>query len=103
MTRPLAVWVCRTCGRPAFPRRALCPACGGRSWRHEHAEDGVVEEVTTVCHAPDVADGAAVVLATVRLDVGPVVVARLEGAAGPGARVALVAVEGAPVARPRER
>ena len=99
MTRPLAFWVCRTCGRPAFPRRALCPACGGHSWRHEHAEHGVVEEVTTVHHA----DGTAVVLASVRLDAGPVVVSRLDGAAAPGARVALVAVDGAPVARLRER
>ncbi len=103
MTRPLAFWVCRTCGRPAFPRRALCPACGGHWWRHEHAADGVVEEVTTVRHAADAPDGAAVVLASVRLDAGPVVVARLEGAAGTGARVALVAVDGAPVAQPRER
>ena len=103
MRRDLVVWVCRTCGRAAFPRRALCPACGGASWRHERAEEGVVEEITTVKHAVEAADRPAVILASVRLDTGPVVVARLERPADPGTRVGLAAVDGAPVALPRGR
>jgi len=102
MRRGLVVSVCRTCGQTLFPRRALCPACGGASWRLERAEDGVVEEATTVRHAVEATDAPAVVLASVRLDAGPVIVACLEGQAGTGGRVELVAVDGAPIARPRE-
>ena len=98
-----SLWVpaCRTCGRKVFPPRLLCPACGGASWKRERAGQGVVEEVTTVQH-PVGADGVAVTLASVRLDAGPVVVASLDGQLGPGDHVELVAVEGAPVARPSE-
>jgi len=61
----------------------------------------VVEEVTTVPHAVG-ADGVAVTLASVRLDAGPVVVASLDGQLSRGDRVELVAVDGAPAARPSE-
>lgn len=97
MSRPLAVSVCRACGRTLFPSRVLCPGCGGASWRREPAEEGVVEEVTVAGDA----GGAPVRLATVRLDSGPVVVAGLGDELGPGARVQLVAVAGAPVGRSR--
>lgn len=99
MTRGLTVSVCRTCGRTVFPRRVLCPACGGASWRREQAVTGVVEEVTTVRAA---SPAAAAVLASVRLDAGPVVVASLEAPAARGRRVELVVVDGAPVARPAQ-
>lgn len=96
-----SLWLsaCRTCGRKAFPPRLLCPACGGASWKLERAGQGVVEEVTTVHHAVG-ADGVAVALASVRLDAGPVVVASLDGQLSRGDRAELVAVDGAPVARP---
>jgi len=97
--RGLVVSVCRTCGQTLFPRRALCPACGGASWARERAGPGVVEEVTTVRHAVGAGGELSVSLASVRLDAGPVVVAGLDGQAGPGDRVELVAVDGAPVGR----
>jgi uncharacterized OB-fold protein len=85
----LYVSLCRSCGRRAFPPRALCPDCGGAAWIREPAGQGVVEEATRV---------GALSLASVRLDTGPVVVARLDADAGPGDRVELHAVDGAPVA-----
>ena len=97
MSSGLAVSVCRTCGKAAFPPRVLCPACGGASWRREWAEEGVVEEMTAVGGA----EGAPVRFATVRLDAGPVVVARVDDEPRQGGRVELVAVDGAPVARRR--
>lgn len=74
----------------SFRRACSCPACGGASWGLEPAEAGTVEEVTAL----------PVPLASVRLDSGPVVVARLEGRSRPGDRVELDAPGGAPVARP---
>ena len=89
MSGVLYVSSCRSCGRRAFPPRALCPHCGGAAWSREPAGQGVVEEATRV---------GAVSLASVRLDAGPVVVARLDADAGPGDRVELHTVDGAPVA-----
>jgi uncharacterized OB-fold protein len=60
----------------------------------------VVEEVTTVHHAAGAEGEAPVALASIRLDVGPVVVARLDGEAAVGGRVELVAITGAFIARP---
>ena len=95
MSGGLRVSVCRTCGRTVFPPRLLCPGCGGASWRGAPAGPGAVEEVTTVRHAVGAGE-VAVSLASVRLDTGPVVVARLDGEALPGDRVELLAVDGAP-------
>lgn len=99
MRRGLCVSVCRTCGRKVFPPRVLCPGCGGASWKRERAGQGAVEEVTTVRQAVGAGGEVSVSLASVRLDAGPVVVAGLDGQAGPGDRVELVAVDGAPVGR----
>jgi len=95
--RALYVSVCRSCGRKVFPPRALCPACGGASWTREPAEQGVVEEVTTVRRAVGAAGEPSVVIASIRLDAGPVIVAGLDGQAAPGDRVDLSAADGAPV------
>jgi uncharacterized protein len=92
----LRVSVCRACGRMVFPPRLLCPNCGGASWRRARAGPGGVEEVTTVSHAVGAGGEVAVALASVRLDAGPVVVARIDGDASPGDRVELIAVDGAP-------
>lgn len=99
MKRGITVTVCRACGRSVFPRRALCSGCGGTAWRPELVEDGVVEEVTTVHHVAGAEGEAPIGLASIRLDVGPVVVARLDGEAAFGERVELLAVDGAPIAR----
>jgi uncharacterized OB-fold protein len=78
----MAVLVCEDCGRAVLPARALCPRCGGSSWREEPAGQGVVEEVTRTAEA---------VIASVRLDRGPVVVARVAEGVVPGARLDLSA------------
>jgi uncharacterized OB-fold protein len=93
--------MCRSCGRKVFPPRALCSSCGGASWTREPAGQGVVEEITTVRHAIGAGD-VSVALASVRLDAGLVVVAGLDRQARPGDRVELVALDGAPVGRPRD-
>jgi len=67
-----------SCGRAAFPSRALCPRCGSASWREEPAGPGVVEEITRTDDA---------VIASVRLDKGPLVVARVAEGARPGDRL----------------
>ena len=100
MTAGITIAVCIACGRAFFPGRVLCPRCGGSAWRAEQAEEGVVEQATTVHHAIGAAGEAPVSLASVRLTLGPVVIVRLDGEAHAGARVTLAAVDGAPVARP---
>jgi len=82
--------VCTACGRAAFPPRALCPSCGRRSWADAAAEAGRVEEVT---------ERAGVHIASVRTDLGPVVVARVAEATAPGDMVRLDADGGVPVGR----
>lgn len=99
MSSGLYLSVCRSCGRKVFPPRALCPDCGGASWKRERAGQGVVEEVTTVLHGAGAEGGPSVSLASVRLDDGPVVVAGVDDQAGPGDRVDLYAVDGAPLAQ----
>lgn len=95
---PLRVGVCTACGRCVFPRRLLCPECGSAEWVERATAGGVVEETTVLRRVPG-ADVAPVAIGTVRLDEGPVVVARLDGPAT-GARVGVHSESGAPVARP---
>ena len=95
---PLQVGVCTACGRCVFPPRSLCPECGGAEWVERATAGGVVEETTMLRRVPG-ADVEPVAIGTVRLDEGPVVVARLHEA-GTGARVGVGSENGAPVARP---
>ena len=85
----LTVDVCLSCGSYVFPPRALCPTCGAADWRSESRDRGVVEEVT-------VANG--VVIASVRLQAGPLIVARVDGGAAAGDSVLVRLDDGAPVA-----
>ena len=93
MSEPLELQVCGRCGRALFPPRALCPGCGSPEFGSEAAGPGVVEEVTARVRP----DGTTVAIASVRLARGPVVIARAPGLE-PGAEVALVLDDGAPVA-----
>jgi uncharacterized OB-fold protein len=87
VSEALVLWACAACDHVAYPRRLLCPACGGGELRPQPADGGVVEEVTL---RRPVAEGEdATWLASVRADAGPVVIARLAGEARPGDRVAL--------------
>lgn len=85
----LAVFVCAACGREVFPRRFLCPDCGGREWREEPVEQGVLEAA---------AEGE-VRVGAVRTPLGPLAIARVESEAAPGADVSLDQDGDVPVAR----
>jgi uncharacterized OB-fold protein len=76
----LRVFVCEGCGRAVFPRRLLCPDCGGAAWRDEQVKAGVLEAVTA---------RGAVRVGAVRTPLGPLVIARVEGEQQPGADVSL--------------
>jgi uncharacterized OB-fold protein len=67
----LQIFRCGGCGLHLFPERLRCPRCGGVRFDRVPAGPGRVEEQTRL------RDG--VRLGSVRLDAGPVVVARLEG------------------------
>ena len=87
----LHVFACASCGRAVFPRRLLCPECGGTEWRREAVEAGVLEAI---------ADQGDVRLAAVRTAAGPLVIARLEGDPQVGGDVLLQEDGDVPVAGP---
>ena len=89
----LSILVCATCGNATFPQLFLCPSCAGTTWRYEPVERGHVEGSTV-----NARDGVHVGL--VRVALGPLVVARVEGAAEVGDEVALDQDGLVPVARP---
>jgi uncharacterized OB-fold protein len=76
-----AIQQCLDCEARLFPLRLLCPSCGGGSLGPALIETGTIEQTTTL-H-----DGT--VLATVRPDGGPALIARLTGPAAPGEPVLL--------------
>lgn len=89
----LSIPVCATCGEATFPAMLLCPSCAGSDWRFESVETGVIEGCATTAH-----DGLGVGL--VRVALGPLAVARVEGDSELGDEVALSQEELVPVARP---
>jgi hypothetical protein len=78
----LQIQCCRACGAHWFPERLRCPTCGG-SLELVAAGAATVEEDTTLRRQQDTR------LGSVRLDVGPVVVARLDDTVTTGDRVRL--------------
>jgi hypothetical protein len=72
------------------PPRALCPSCGGRRWSTANAASGTIEELTR---------RKGVVIASVRTDLGPLVIARVEADLAPGDTCELDGHDGIPVAR----
>jgi uncharacterized OB-fold protein len=84
-----SVWLCESCGRCSFPKRELCPYCGGRAFVAEPVDRGVVTEVTS--HR-----GADIAGVRVRDDVN--LLARAEPGLTAGAEVELRSDGGAPVA-----
>jgi uncharacterized OB-fold protein len=92
VSTPLRITVCVGCGTAAWPPRARCPVCGSGDWSVGDGSRGRAEQTTDVVGDPTVR------LATVRLDAGPVVVARADGVAA-GATVTLQSDDGALVAR----
>ena len=84
------VFVCASCGRAVFPRRLLCPDCGGREFRDEQVETATLE---------DFSDRGEVKLGAVRAPSGPLLIARLEGDPRRGGEVSLGEDGDVPVAR----
>jgi uncharacterized OB-fold protein len=80
----LEIQRCERCGTSAFPDRLWCPRCGADELRHRPAGPGRVEEETTLRRSAE-----PVRLGTVRLDSGPLVVARLATEAGAATQVRL--------------
>lgn len=80
----LQIQRCERCGTSAFPDRLWCPGCGAGELRHAPAGPGRVEEETTLRRSAE-----PVSLGTVRLDSGPLVIARLAEGAAAGSAVRL--------------
>lgn len=80
----LEVTRCIACGHVSWPPRLLCPACGAADFEPVAAGLGVVKQRTDT----QTPTGDPVALATVVLDAGPWVVARITDA-NPGDRVTL--------------
>ncbi len=80
----LEIQRCERCGVNAFPDRLWCPGCRAGELRHVAAGPGRVEEETTLRRSAE-----PVRLGTVRLDSGPLVIARLATGAGTGTQVRL--------------
>jgi uncharacterized OB-fold protein len=102
MSDGLEIPVCTACGHAAFPPHLACSRCGSREWRSDANTAGTVEQTTFVRRrvgAP--ADAMPIPLASVRADLGPVVIARAEGGVGPGDRVVMELEGAAVVARPQ--
>jgi uncharacterized OB-fold protein len=91
----LQIQRCEQCGTSAFPDRLWCPGCGARALQHVPAGPGRVEEETTLRRSAE-----PVQLGTVRLDSGPLVIARLATHTSAGTEVRLERItEGAIWAR----
>jgi uncharacterized OB-fold protein len=80
----LQIQRCERCGTNAFPDRLWCPGCGAGELRHVPAGPGHIEEETTLRRPTN-----PVRLGTVRLDTGPLVIARLSREARTGTQVHL--------------
>ena len=80
----LEIQRCERCGTTAFPDRLWCPGCGAGEFRHVAAGPGCVEEETMLRRSSE-----PIRLGTVRLDSGPLVIARLATGTGAGAQVRL--------------
>jgi uncharacterized OB-fold protein len=87
--RPLHAFECEECGQVVFPARVLCPQCAQNRWREKPLVEGIAEQLTEHLGAP---------VASVRSDLGPVVLAPSDVRAG--TRVGLWAEDGGPVAGP---
>jgi uncharacterized OB-fold protein len=80
----LEIQRCERCGTSVFPDRLWCPGCGVAELQHVPAGPGRVEEETTLRRSAE-----PVRLGTVRLEAGPLIIARLAKGTGAGAHVRL--------------
>jgi uncharacterized OB-fold protein len=94
---PVSLRRCVVCGWHGFPLRIWCARCGHFELVDAPADEGVVEAVTTLRRGRGRTEAEPVPLATVRLDEGPRVVARLQSGSV-GSRVRVGIEDGAVVA-----
>jgi uncharacterized OB-fold protein len=80
----LQIQRCEACGTNVFPDRLWCPGCGAGALQHVPAGPGRVEEETTLRRSAQ-----PTTLGTVRLEAGPLIIARLATGAQAGTRVRL--------------
>jgi uncharacterized protein len=80
----LQIQRCERCEANVFPDRLWCPGCGASTWQQVPAGPGRVEEETTLRRSAE-----PVRLGTVRLETGPLVIARLATQATAGTEVRL--------------
>jgi len=80
----LQIQRCDACATAWFPERLRCPSCGSADLDNTPAGEGSVEEETTLRRTANKER-----LGSVRLDAGPVVIARLDEGVTTGARVRL--------------
>lgn len=87
MSGSFEIPACGQCGHAVWPPRLACSVCGSAQWESVDASIGSLEELTEL---PREGQGP-VRLCSVRLDAGPIVVARCEerGAAGDRVNMAL--------------
>lgn len=64
------IHVCESCGKEMFPRRLLCPQCGGRDFREERVETATLEDFADrgEVKVGQVRAGGAVLIARVEID-----------------------------------
>lgn len=75
---------CVKCAKSAFPPRSLCPHCHGSAFVPVTAYRGVIEETSLQRGTPGT------LYASIRTDLGPIVIARILGDGGvPGTEVEL--------------
>jgi uncharacterized OB-fold protein len=90
---------CCKCGTAAFPAQVWCSNCRANDWASELATTGVIAEITVVRAAVGASTSEPVAIASVVLDSGPPVVARLNGTAEPGDVAEITVRDGGPHAR----
>src|SRR5690606_15030553 len=84
---PPAISRCINCDHRVFPARVFCPRCYSTQWELLAAHFGVVEVCTEL--AARSGAGTMRVLAQVRTDEGPVIIARVSAPMAIETRVAL--------------
>lgn len=78
----LLIQECGGCGRPRFPIAPVCPGCGGSAWSwREASENGTVFSFVRQhkSYLPEFEDLMPYVVATIQLEEGPRMFARLIG------------------------
>jgi uncharacterized OB-fold protein len=84
----LTLWRCGRCRRVSFPRRELCPHCGGAAFAEEDAGEGTVTGLTSHRGTP---------IACVQVE-DVTLLARAADGVSRGSKVSLSVEGGAPLA-----